>query len=104
MYRYDIEGYSYGVGAPIDLTFVGYPYTSSPLCKPWVVNRNKDLMPNLNLEQYWRGDTLYLKFGPIARYCNAFSIYYSAHFHNPSLGLNKSEYKVTVTATENNLS
>ena len=29
MYRYDLEGYSYGEGKPIDLTWVGYAYNGN---------------------------------------------------------------------------
>lgn len=102
MYRYDIRGYSYGIGKPIDLTFVGYPYSDDSLIQASTLNRNQAIM-TLELEQYFRGDTLYLKFGPINRYCNAFQLYYSAHYINPTIGLDKSQYKVYVTAVQNNL-
>ncbi len=102
MYRYDIRGYMYGVGKPIDLTFVGYPYSNDELISASTVNRNQAIM-TLEMEQYFRGDTLYLKFGPINRYCNAFQLYYSGHYHNPEIGLDKSQYKVYATSEQNNL-
>lgn len=102
MYRYDVRGYSYGEGKPIDITYVGYPYTDDTLNQASVFNRNQAIM-NLEMEQYFRGDTLCLKFGPIKRYCNSFQLYYSGHYQNPSLGLNQNEYKVYVTKSQNNL-
>jgi len=59
-------------------------------------------MPGLQMGEYSRGGTLYLKFGPLKRFANAFTVYYSAH-DNPREGLDKSKYKVFVRATGDNL-
>ena len=83
MYRFDLEGYAYGQGVPLDLVWTGYSYTNEPtfLTHTCEYNRNRDLI-DLKLNQYFKGDKLVISFGPINRYCNGFSLYYQAHYNN----------------------
>ena len=43
MGRYDVRGYAYGAGKPIDLTWVGYSYNNGEYINNSTVNRNKDM-------------------------------------------------------------
>ena len=47
MFRYDIEGYSYGVGKPIDLTYVGYLYINGKTLSFNYFNRNEKIMSGI---------------------------------------------------------
>ena len=102
MYRYQLKGYLYGEGKPLDLIWVGYPYIDEELMQSSRVNLHENLI-KIEMGQYWRGNDLYLKFGPVDRYCNSFQLYYSAHYKNTHLGLDKSAYKVYATATGDKL-
>lgn len=60
------------------------------------------------MSQYYQGNNLVLKFGPINRYCNGFALYYQGHYgsygyENIVKGTKGDLYKVIVTANEGNL-
>ena len=74
MYRFDITGYMFGIGRPLDITWVGYNYDDHPdnPIKTFHYNKYKDEY-SLNIKQYYKNDgTLVLYFGPINRYRNGF--------------------------------
>ena len=101
MFRFDLNGYAFGIGKPHDLTWVGYNYTGVE--KPYngcCINRNADLF-HLPAKQYYKGDgSLVLNFGPINRYCNGYELYYQGHYQNYMNGSESGKYKVIVTHTE----
>ena len=104
MYRFDLTGYAFGMGRPIDITWVGYNYTSVE--KPiydCCVNRNENLY-KLSVKHYYKADgTVVLNFGPIDRYCNGFELYYQGHYQNYMNGIESNKYKVIVTHSEHEL-
>ena len=84
MYRYDLIGYSYGLGQPLDLTWVGYPYKGDGKNhQSSAIDRNPSQIPVI---QYFKDDLLYLRFGPISRHCNGFELLYQGR-KSPSEGL-----------------
>ena len=104
MYRFDLTGYAYGIGKPIDITWVGYNYTNveKPIHDS-CINRNENLY-KLNIRHYYKKDgTLVLNFGPIDRYCNGYELYYQGHYKNFMNGLKKEKYQVVVTHSEHEL-
>jgi hypothetical protein len=105
MYRFDLEGYAYGAALPLDITWCGYNWPSNKIVSEVNYNRNTN-QANIKVEQYYQGNNLVLKFGPINRYCNAFCLYYQGHYgsaENITKGLKGDLYGVTATGTEGNL-
>ena len=95
MYRFQLTGYAYGFGVPLDITWVGYTYVDG-LTR--LSTRSMSGIQDLTVDQYiGKDDMLYLRFGPLNRYCNGFSLTYQGHYQHPEVGLNATEYKVTVT-------
>lgn len=89
----------------MDITWCGYNYTDSQIYQK--VNLNRNTNQTLKIDQYYQGNNLVLKFGPINRYCNSFSLYYQGHYSNPTnleIGLKSDLYHVTVTTEDGNLS
>ena len=105
MFRFDLNGYAYGIGKPLDVTWVGYNYKGVPEpIHSCYINRNEDLY-KLPVKAYYKGDgSLVLNFGPINRYCNGYELYYQGHYQNYNNGLEREKYKVVVTHSEHNLS
>lgn len=80
MYRFDLIGYAFGAGQALDITWCGYNYQQNGKAIQQV-NTNRNTGQSLmKITQYYKGDSLTLKFGPINRYRNAFSLYYQAHY------------------------
>ncbi len=81
MWRYDLRGYAYGAGAPLDLVWVGYYYQGGIIwdrasCR----SDTLDAVPALEVSQYTGADGhLYLKFGPIDPYMLHFVLDYQSH-------------------------
>ena len=99
MYRFDLVGYAYGIGKPLDITWVGYNYREKPE-KPIATDaeNHHENKYKLTLDQYYTRDGwLVLFFGPISRYVNGFELYYQAHNYRIKNGLKLEEYKVIVT-------
>ena len=102
MYRFDLEGYSFGSGTPLDITWCGYNYTNVEVpMNQSNYNRNESLQKINTITQYYKGTEkrLVLEFGPINRYCNGFSLYYQGHYYQSHIqnGLKFEEYKIVVT-------
>ena len=95
MYRFTMTGYSYGEGKPIDCVWVGYLYTSQ--LEPIKTFTECKYISGAEASTYIEDGHLYLKLGPISRYCNAFELYYQGHFQNATLGLQGDQYSVTAT-------
>jgi len=94
MYRYRLEGYAYGCSKPLDIIWCGYTYIKglTHCCATELHNIG------VNVTQYISGSNrVVLKFGPISRYCNAFELYYAAHYNNVQMGLKLNEYEIIVT-------
>lgn len=90
MYRFDISGMLYGAGClPIDLIYTGYTYEGTLPELPADVRAFDAHGTAGKLEQYYHSSkgTLVLKFGPVNRYCNGFSVSYQGHYSNASDGL-----------------
>lgn len=81
MFRFDLEGYAYGASQPLDITWCGYNYENKEYIHQSNINRNSGQTIN-NISQYYQGNNLVLKFGPINRYCNSFCLYYQGHYHS----------------------
>ena len=96
MYRYTLMGYSYGVGKPMDCTWVGYLY-DNPTGPPIQAFNTCFNPEGLEASTYIESGYLYLKMGPISRFCNAFEVYYQGHFMNATLGLQYEMYDVIAT-------
>jgi hypothetical protein len=82
MWRYDLKGYSYGIGKPLDFTWVGYFCGDATGCD-WDVIINGSCSDtagnNIPCSQYKGKDGfLYLKFGPIRQYFNSFTLDYQS--------------------------
>jgi hypothetical protein len=80
MWRYDLTGYSYGIGKPINFTWVGYFYSGSVIDGE-IINGSCSDTANNNIpcSQYQGKDGfLYLKFGPIRQYFNSFTLDYQS--------------------------
>jgi hypothetical protein len=79
MYRFDLEGYAYGASQPLDITWCGYNYNDANIHQKVNLNRNSGQTIK-EINQYYQGNNLVLKFGPINRYCNCFCLYYQGHY------------------------
>ena len=80
MYRFDLVGYSYAEKTPLDFTWVGYPYERDGKFKQTAaINRS---LRKIGLTQYFKDDLVYLRFGPISRNHNSFTLYYQGYFKN----------------------
>ena len=104
MYRYDVTGYIYGIGKPLDITWVGYNYVNveKPV-RTFEFNRYKSEY-DIEIKQYYRNDgTLVLYFGPLSRYRNGFELYYQAHYANWKKGEDLEKYGVIATQLPNEL-
>ena len=44
MYRFDLRGYSYGEGKPLDLTWTGSNYIDGDIVQAYEKNRNTEIM------------------------------------------------------------
>lgn len=100
MYRFDVKGFSYGMGKPLDIIFCGYSYNDGKIHQKCETDLHQ---LGFKMDQYFsqtRNNCLVLKFGPIKRYCNGFALYYSAHYSNVKKGLAYDKYKVIVTADD----
>jgi len=77
MWRYDLTGYSYGIGKPLSITWVGYTYSeSSDIRKGYAIDNTGSSIP---ASQYFGSDDfLYLRFGPISQYYNSFALDYQS--------------------------
>ena len=96
MYRYNLLGYSYGVGRPMDCLWVGYLYDNPS--GPPIQKYETCVHPSgVKASTYIEGGYLYLKLGPISRFCNAFELHYQGHFMNATLGLQHENYDVMAT-------
>ena len=96
MFRFDLEGYAYGAALPLDITWCGYNCTDNTIQQQ--VNLNRNPSQTIKISQYYQGNNLVLKFGPINRYCNGFCLYYQGHYSNQTNLLNGTKgdlYKVT---------
>ena len=107
MYGFYLEGYAYGAALPIDITWCGYNYIDGTCLQQVNKNRNSE-QTSVKISQYYQGNNLVLKFGPINRYCNGFALYYQGHYgsygyENIVKGTKGDLYKVIVTANEGNL-
>lgn len=101
MYRYQLKGFAYGCAKPLDIIWCGYTYTDGKIHS--AVNKDMHSV-GFAVKQYINSNkNLCLKFGPISRYCNGFSLYYSAHYSNVKQGLNFKEYSVVATAEDGTL-
>lgn len=71
MWRYDLTGYSYGIGRPLSMTWVGYTYRDGATIRhDHAVDNTEN---EIAVSQYFGLDgVLYLKFGPISQYHNSF--------------------------------
>ena len=105
MYRFDLEGYAFGAASPMDITWCGYNYIDGTCIQQVNKNRNSQ-QTSVKISQYYQGNNLVLKFGPIDRYCNAFCLYYQGHYclENIAKGAKGDLYGITVTASDGNLS
>lgn len=79
MYRFDLEGYAYGAAQPLDITWCGYNFNDAKIYQKVNLNRNSGQTIK-EIDQYYQGNNLVLKFGPINRYCNCFCLYYQGHY------------------------
>lgn len=83
MYRYDLTGYSYAIGEPLSITWVGYLYGDAPSKDQLILNGSVNVLyprqTTLNAYQYIGSNgRLYLKFGPISQYYNSFVLDYQS--------------------------
>ena len=107
MYRFTLKGYGYGIGKPLDFIWVGYLYDRDPGSNPIRQGSCMDVNDlgksnGVQVSQYVSESDkhLYLTFGPINRYCNAFGLYYSGHYSAVQKGMQLDAYKVHVTASD----
>ena len=94
MYRFDLTGYSYGSGQPMDCLWVGYLY-DSPVGPPLQAFNTCINPEGLEASTYIEGGYLHLKVGPISRFCNAFELFYQGHYQNATMGLEYRKYEAT---------
>ena len=99
MQRYDLTGYLFGVSDAVDLVWVGYTWTNGKI----VGARVRSYSHPINMYQYIKDGYIYLKFGPVSRYCNSFELSYQGHNGDIKSGLDIDGYKLTITANGNNL-
>jgi hypothetical protein len=94
MFRYDIRGYSYGIGRPLSFTFVGYLYTT--LIHTFAENNTSN---GIRCTTYIGSDRhLYLKFGPVRQYYNSFTLDYQSGSTGERLDHGHAAYSITLTA------
>jgi hypothetical protein len=110
MYRFDVSGVNFGFHEdprlppipdakgckPLDLTFTGY---TKPSYRMDFFQHDQHGNAGA-LSQYYHSTRkcVVLKFGPVDRYCNAFSVHYQGHFCNAMDGLGA--YRVVCTADD----
>ena len=95
MYRYSLIGYAFGARKPLDIIWVGYLYNNPTGPPIHNYTKCKHDIPGMFASTYTQDGYLYLKFGPIDRYCNAFELHYQGHYRNAPMGLKYSDYSVT---------
>ena len=93
MYRFDLTGYSYAAGKPMDCLWVGYLY-DSPVGPPLQAFNTCINPEGLEASTYIEGGYLHLKVGPISRFCNAFELFYQGHYQNATMGLEYGKYEI----------
>ncbi|MDO9569584.1 MAG: hypothetical protein Q7J58_09410 [Hydrogenophaga sp.] len=99
MWRYDLTGYSYGIGKPLSFTWVGYTYSDPPDIRKSYASDNTD--NKILASQYFGQDNyLYLQFGPISQYFNSFVLDYQSGSTGEKIQKHD-EYSVRLT--ENNV-
>ncbi|MEQ6123161.1 hypothetical protein AAON49_03035 [Pseudotenacibaculum sp. MALMAid0570] len=103
MYRYELRGYSYGIGRPLWITWVGYLYADAPSKEHLIykghsqVNLPSDV-PTVRASQYIGSNGhLYLMIGPISQYYNSFNLNYHSGSTGERVVHKKEKYKVFVT-------
>ena len=75
MYRFDLEGYTYGAALPIDITWWDITiYIDGLIHRQVNKNRNCE-QAGVKLSQYYKGNDLVLKFVLIGLYCKDFCLY-----------------------------
>jgi hypothetical protein len=103
MWRYDLTGYSYGIGKPINFTWVGYFYDGS-VVEGEIINGNcsDTAGNNIPCSQYQGKDGfLYLKFGPLPQYFNSFTLDYQSGSTGSTRTVHKpNSYRVILTKDE----
>jgi hypothetical protein len=89
------------------LTFAGYTYhvpaaETNKLYKPTQTGGDAYL-PMIILSQYYHSESgnLVLKFGPVNRYCNGFTVSFQGHYQNARDGLG--QYQVICIAEDRTL-
>ena len=95
MYRYSLLGYAFGACRPLDIVWVGYLYNNPKGPPISTYTKCRHNIPGMHATAYTKEGFLYLKFGPVDRYCNAFELHYQGHYSNAKMGLKFSEYSVT---------
>ncbi|MCP4135160.1 MAG: hypothetical protein GY754_29600 [bacterium] len=96
MYRYDLKGYSYGIGKAFSFTWCGYLFDDTGITKAHQIDSAGNGIP---VSQYIGSDDhLYLKFGPISQYYNTFSLDFQGfpNIHNGLITLSSEDFKVIV--------
>ncbi|MBF0311958.1 MAG: hypothetical protein HQK50_08480 [Oligoflexia bacterium] len=87
MFRYDLHGYSYAEGMPLDLTWVGYYYFHyDDFNQQHALDRSNMIskQPDFKVSMYTtKKGFLVLKFGPISRYHNSFTLDYQSGSNGP---------------------
>ena len=96
MYRYDLVGYSYGIGWPLNFTWVGYLYAGDGRNhQSRAINNVGNGIP---VTQYFGSDDhLYLKFGPLRQYYNSFRLDYQSGSTSERTNHNTASYSITLT-------
>eukprot|EP01047_Picozoa_sp_COSAG01_P077202 COSAG01_NODE_13819_length_1530_cov_3.316562_3_plen_108_part_00 len=98
----------FGLGnKPLDLTFAGYTYGhrtyagANKLYKPTQTSLHQPC--KIILSQYYHSESgnLVLKFGPVNRYCNGFTVSFQGYYQNARDGLG--QYQVICTAEDRTL-
>lgn len=109
MYRYELRGYSYGIGRPLWISWVGYLYADAPNKNKLIysghsqVNLPSDI-PSVKASQYVGSNGhLYLVVGPIKQYYNSFNLNYHSGSTGEIVEHKKENYKVFVKKNANPL-
>ena len=102
MFRYDLTGYSYGIGRPLSFTWVGYLYSGN---RQIINGRCRDNAGNgIGCSVYQGSDNhLYLKFGPVRQYYNSFVLDYQSGSTGERIDHSAGGYSITLRPDNGNL-